>query len=82
MQTKSINKKILIWLFVILPLIGIFLFRKSFDLGLYGDDWQHLYILWREFFVYKTKSFFDIRSYLNPYFPESLYLGIISHFWG
>lgn len=82
MQTKSINKKILIWLFVVLPLIGVFLFRKSFDLGLYGDDWQHLYILWREFFVYKTKSFFDIRSYLNPYFPESLYLGIISHFWG
>lgn len=78
----KINKPILIWLFILLPLLGAFLFRKSFDLGLYGDDWQHLYILWREFFVYKTKSFFDIRSYLNPYFPESLYLGIIEHFWG
>ncbi len=76
------NRAILVWLFVLLPTIGIFLFRKSFDLGLYGDDWQHLYILWRDFFVFHTKSFFDVRSYLNPYFPESLYLGIISHFWG
>ncbi len=82
MNVKSLNKIALIWLFVILPLTGAILFRKSFDLGLYGDDWQHLYNLWRDFFVYHTKSFFDIRSYLNPYFPESLYLGIISHFWG
>lgn len=82
MLTKSTNKFILLWLFVILPIGGAIVFRKSFNLGLYGDDWQHLYILWREFFVYHNKSFFDIKSYLNPYFPETLYLGIISHFWG
>lgn len=82
MQSKSTNRIILLWLFIGLPILAAIVLRKSFDLGLYGDDWQHLYILWREFFVYKTKSFFDIRSYLNPYFPESLYLGIISHFWG
>lgn len=76
------NKFILLWLFVILPIAGFIVFRKSFNLGLYGDDWQHLYILWKDFYVYYTKSFFDIRSYLNPYFPASLYLGIIEHFWG
>ncbi len=82
MFSKGINRIIAIWLFVALPLLAAFVFRKSFDLGLYGDDWQHLYIVWREFFVYKTKSFFDIKSYLNPYWPEYLYLGIIQHFWG
>lgn len=82
MQTKGFNRFIVIWLFLLLPLLGVFLFRKSFDLGLYGDDWQHLYNLWKEFFVYRTKSFFDIRSYLNPYWPNYLYLGIINHFWG
>lgn len=82
MKAKGTNKIILLWLFIILPIAGAIVFRKSFNLGLYGDDWQHLYILWREFYVYHTKSFFDIRSYLNPYFPEYLYLGIIEHFWG
>lgn len=82
MQSKSTNKFILLWLFIILPVAAAIVFRKSFDLGLYGDDWQHLYILWREFFVFHNKSFFDITSYLNPYWPEYLYLGIIEHFWG
>lgn len=82
MTYKSTNRFILFWLFLLLPLAAAFVFRKTFDLGLYGDDWQHLYNLWREFFVFKTKSFFDIRSYLNPYWPNYLYLGIISHFWG
>ncbi len=82
MEGKPLNRGIAVWLFIILPILGMLIFRKSFDLGLYGDDWQHLYILWREFFVFHTKSFFDIRSYIGPYFPESLYLGIISHFWG
>ena len=81
-QTKSTNKRILLWLFLILPIFSAIIFRKSFNLGLYGDDWQHLYILWKDFYVYHTKSFLDIRSYLNPYYPESLYLGIIEHFWG
>lgn len=82
MQTKLLNKWVIVWLSLGIPLLSAFVFRKSFNLGLYGDDWQHLYNLWREFFVYKTKSFFDIRSYLNPYWPSYLYLGIISHFWG
>ncbi len=82
MQTKSLNKKMVIWLFFVLPLLAMWIFRKSFNLGLYGDDWQHLYNLWRDFFVFHTKSFFDIRSYLNPYWPEYFYLGIINHFWG
>lgn len=81
-NSSSVNKIVLLWLFIILPIVAAIVFRKSFNLGLYGDDWQHLYILWREFYVYHTKSFFDIRSYLNPYFPETLYLGIIEHFWG
>lgn len=82
MKTKSTNKIILFWLVIVIPVAGAIIFRKSFSLGLYGDDWQHLYILWREFFVFHHKSFFDIRSYLNPYWPEYLYLGIINHFWG
>lgn len=82
MQTKSTNRIIILWLFIGLPVLAFIIFRKSFDLGLYGDDWQHLYILWRDFFVFHTKSFFDIKSYLNPYWPEYLYLGIINHFWG
>lgn len=79
---KSTSKLILFWLFIMLPISAVIIFRKSFNLGLYGDDWQHLYILWKDFYVYHTKSFFDVKSYLNPYFPESLYLGIIQHFWG
>ncbi|MBI2596885.1 hypothetical protein HYW41_01900 [Candidatus Daviesbacteria bacterium] len=82
MPQRSTNRFIFIWLFAFLPLIAVFVFRKSFNLGLYGDDWQHLYNLWRDFFVYHTKSFYDIRSYLNPYWPEYFYLGIINHFWG
>lgn len=79
---SPLNKLTLLWLVIILPLVAAFLFRKSFGLGLYGDDWQHLYILWREFFVFHHKSFYDIHSYLNPYWPEYFYLGIIQHFWG
>lgn len=75
------HKAILTWLFIGIPLFTFFIFRKSFDLGLYGDDWQHLYYLWQDFYVFKTKSFFDIKSYLNPYWPNYLYLGIINHFW-
>ena len=82
MHTKSTNRLILFWLFIALPVLAYIVFRKSFNLGLYGDDWQHLYNLWRDFYVYHTKSFFDIRSYLNPYWPNYLYLGIINHFWG
>lgn len=82
MSNKSTNKFILIWLFLILPIATALVYRKSFGLGLYGDDWQHLYNLWRDFFVYHTKSFFDIKSYLNPYWPNNFYLGIINHFWG
>ncbi len=82
MRFKSVNWTILLWLFIFLPIVTAMVFRKSFGLGLYGDDWQHLYNLWRDFFVFKTKSFFDIRSYLNPYWPEYFYLGIINHFWG
>lgn len=82
MQSKSTNRFILFWLFIALPLLAALIFRKSFDLGLYGDDWQHLYYMWKEFYVYHSKSFFDIRSYLNPYWPNYFYLGIINHFWG
>lgn len=82
MQHKSTNRLVMLWLFILLPIVTFLVFRKSFDLGLYGDDWQHLYNLWREFYVFKTKSFFDIKSYLNPYWPNYFYLGIINHFWG
>lgn len=82
MQLKSLNRLVIFWLFIVLPLLAALIFRKSFDLGLYGDDWQHLYYMWKEFYVYHTKSFFDIRSYLNPYWPNYFYLGIINHFWG
>lgn len=82
MQYKSTNRLVILWLFMLLPILAFLVFRKSFDLGLYGDDWQHLYNLWREFYVFKTKSFFDIKSYLNPYWPNYFYLGIINYFWG
>lgn len=72
---------IFLWLLIGLPLVAAWVMRSSFNLGLYGDDWQHLYNLWRDFFVYHRKSFFDITSYLNPYWPSYLYLGIINHFW-
>lgn len=81
MQIKSFKFLILSWLFIGIPLLTYLVLQKSFNLGLYGDDWQHLYNMWREFYVYKTKSFFDIRSYLNPYWPNYFYLGIIQHFW-
>ncbi len=81
-KDSGINRLTILWLFIGIPIIVALVLKKSFNLGLYGDDWQHLYNLWRDFYVYKTKSFFDIRSYLNPYWPSYLYLGIINHFWG
>ena len=76
------NKTILIWLFIGIPLISALVFRKSFDLGLYGDDWLQLYNLWLSFDIHKQLSYFDIRSYLGAYWPQYFFLGIIKYFFG
>lgn len=76
------NKTILIWLFIGIPLISVLIFRKSFNLGLYGDDWIQLYNIWLSFDVSKQLSYFDIRSYIGAYWPQYFFLGIIKHFFG
>lgn len=76
------NKIILVWLFIGIPLISILVFRKSFNLGLYGDDWLQLYNLWLSFDVNKQLSYFDVRSYIGAYWPQYLFLGIIKYFFG
>lgn len=76
------NKAILSWLFIGIPLISVLIFRRSFNLGLYGDDWIQLYNIWLSFDVYKQLSYFDIRSYIGAYWPQYLFLGIIKYFFG
>lgn len=72
----------IIWILIIIPLFSYLLLKKTLNLALYGDDWEQLYNLWLSFDVYKALSFYDIRSYLNPYWPQYLFLGIIRHFFG
>lgn len=76
------HKFALIWLLLGIPLTSYLLLQKTFNLALYGDDWEQLYNLWLSFDVLKTLSFFDIKSYLNPYWPQYLFLGIIRFFFG
>ena len=72
----------IIWILIIIPLLSYIFLKKTLNLALYGDDWEQLYNLWLSFDVLKTLSFFDIRSYLSPYWPQYLFLGIIRHFFG
>ena len=81
MNLKS-QKFTLIWLFIGIPLLYFFLFKRTFNLALYGDDWLQLYNLWLSFDIQKTLSFFDIRSYLGAYWPQYFFLGLIRHFFG
>lgn len=69
------------WLIVGIPILSYLLLKKTFNLALYGDDWLQLYNLWLSFDVHKTLSFFDIKSYLSPYWPQYFFLGIIRHFF-
>lgn len=71
----------IIWILFFIPLLSFLFLRKTLNLALYGDDWEQLYNLWLSFDASKTLSFFDIRSYLNPYWPQYLFLGIIRHFF-
>ncbi len=77
----SLNSQI-IWILIIIPLLSYIFLKKTLNLALYGDDWEQLYNLWLSFDVTKTLSFFDIKSYLSPYWPQYLFLGIIKHFAG
>ncbi|HET7098876.1 MAG TPA: hypothetical protein VFI61_01425 [Patescibacteria group bacterium] len=76
-----IRKHILPILLVII--IGAIAFRLSFGLSLFGDDWLVLYI-----FKYQVQhgNFgsipFDLVSYLSPYGPTYLIMGIIDKFFG
>ena len=82
MKLKKFNPATLFFLFVFVPFLNFFILQKSFNLGLYGDDWLQLYNLWLEFDVRRTASFFDIRSYLGPYLPQYIFLGLIRNFAG
>lgn len=62
---------------IIILLLNFLVLHKSFNLGLYGDDWLQLYNLWLEFDIRQNLSFFDIRSYLGAYLPQYIFLGII-----
>lgn len=72
----------IIWILFIIPLLSFIFLKKTLNLALYGDDWEQLYNLWLSFDVSKTLSFFDIKSYLSPYYPQYLFLGLIRHFFG
>lgn len=75
------HKFALVWLIFIIPLISYLLFRKTFNLALYGDDWLQLYNIYLSFDIHKSLSFFDIKSYLGAYWPQYFFLGIIRHFF-
>lgn len=72
----------IVWIIIIIPLLSYIFLKKTLNLALYGDDWEQLYNLWLSFEVTKTLSYFDIKSYLSPYWPQYLFLGIIKHFAG
>lgn len=82
MHLFKLHKFTLAWLFFFIPLLSFLVFKKTFNLALYGDDWLQLYNLWISFDVQKSLSFFDIRSYLGAYWPQYLFLGVIRHFFG
>ena len=55
-------------------IISVFAFRDSFSLSLFGDDWLVLYI-------FKNQAL-HWSSYLSPYGPTYLLMGVIDKFFG
>src|SRR3989344_4048169 len=82
MRKMLFSKFQIIWVLIIIPVLSYIFLKKTLNLALYGDDWEQLYNLWLSFDVLKTLSFLDIKSYLSPYWPQYIFLGIIRHFFG
>lgn len=82
MNLITLKNLTILWLILGIPILSFLLLKKTFNLALYGDDWLQLYNLWLSFDVYKTSSFFDIKSYLGAYWPQYFFLGIVRHFFG
>ena len=79
---KSLFKNNLIIL-LLLFLIGLFVHSKSFQMVPYGDDWKFIY----NYYTHEEKSlnfsnFPGIFSYMAPYGPAILSIGLIHQFFG
>lgn len=71
------------WSILLLLIIGVFAFRLSLGLSLFGDDWLVLYIFKYQVQHGNFASFpIDLVSYLSPYGPTYLLMGIIDKFFG
>lgn len=69
-------------LIIVAILIGIFAFKRSLGLSLFGDDWLHLFIFKYRILTGYLGSPTDIKTYLSPYGPTFLIMGIINNFFG
>lgn len=81
LKSKFLSKQ-LIWIFICIPLLSYLVLRSSFNLSLFGDDWEQLYNMWLEFEVRHSYHWLDIKSYLGPYNFSYSYLGILNNFFG
>lgn len=71
-----------VWIIIGIPLLSYLVLKPTFNLSLYGDDWQALYYTWLEFDVRKAYNWFDIRSYFGPYNFSYFYLGVLNNLFG
>ncbi|MBI2600224.1 hypothetical protein HYW43_04885, partial [Candidatus Daviesbacteria bacterium] len=78
----KLSLKQLLWIVIGIPLVSYLLLKPTFNLSLFGDDWEQLYFMWLEFESRHSFSWFDIKSYLGPYNFSYSYLGIINNFFG
>lgn len=81
MKLKFLSYKLL-WVIIGIPLVSYLILKPSFNLSLFGDDWEQLYFMYLEFDVRHSFSRFDIKSYLGPYNFSYAYLGILNNFFG
>lgn len=71
-----------LWILIGIPLLTYLILKSSFNLSLFGDDWEQLYFMWLEFEVRHSYNWFDVKSYLGPYNFSYFYLGLLNHFFG
>lgn len=81
-MTSKLLTKQFIWIIIGIPLLSYLALRQSFNLSLFGDDWEQLYFMWLEFDVRHSLQRFDIKSYLGPYQFSYIYLDILNYFFG
>lgn len=82
MKKYSLYSKQFLWIVIGIPLLSYLVLKPTFNLSLFGDDWEQLYNMWLEFEVRHSYRWLDIKSYLGPYNFSYSYLGILNNFFG